>query len=65
MLSFVLNKNIPCEIICSKVSRLIESYRQENPNCEDLMLKINVSPIAHTTDIHIPKIENKENTLTS
>lgn len=65
MLSFVLNKNIPCEKICHEVSRLIDSYRNQNPDSGDLILNININPIAHTTDIHIPKIENKENTLTS
>lgn len=61
MLSFCLNKNIPCEIICSKVSRLIETYRSENPNCGDLVLTININKITDSTDSLLHKLEYKEN----
>jgi len=61
MLSFVLNKNIPCEKMCQDVARLVDSYRNTNPHCGDIVLTISISKIIDSPDSLLPKIEVKEN----
>lgn len=65
MLAFTLTKNIACENVCAQISRFVDSYRNQNQDCGDLVLTVNINKIIDSTDNPLPKLTNKENTLTS
>ena len=65
MLAFTLTKNIECQSVCAQISRLVDSYRNQNQDCGDLVLVIKINKIIDSPDPPSHNLENKENTLTS
>jgi GTP-binding protein EngB required for normal cell division len=45
MLVVRLDKEIPCDYICHKIQKLIESYMKNSPNLADAVLVIDIKTI--------------------
>lgn len=63
MISYVLNKDITLEKIGKDINRLIETYKRENSNANDLILNISIVRVCQESVDHIPKLENKKDTV--
>jgi flagellar biosynthesis protein FliP len=46
MIAFSLNNNISCQQICHNIEKLLESYKNKNPQHQDLMLVIHIKNVS-------------------